>query len=101
MLKKVQGGGRVYCSCSLEEHSCKAVSDVPEALADTLNRRYVAMHTMQDDNSSNQHYHQDGRMNGYIEGREAPQPQKSSMIDLGAAVFGMILPLFLQFGHAH
>jgi hypothetical protein len=56
---------------------------------------------MQEDDSSHQYQHQESRINGYIEGREAPQPQKKSMVDLGAAVFGMILPLFLQFGHAH
>jgi hypothetical protein len=63
--------------------------------------RYVAMHTMQEESSPQQHQHHDTRMNGYVDGREAPQPQKPSMVDLGAAVFGMILPLFLQFGHAH
>lgn len=63
--------------------------------------RYVAMHTMQEESSSNQHQHHETRTNGYIEGREISQSRKPSIVDLGAAVFGMILPLFLQFGHAH
>ena len=61
--------------------------------------RYVAMHTMQDNNSP--HDHHDSHVNGYAEGREAQQPPKPALKDLGAAVFGMILPLFLQFGHSH
>jgi solute carrier family 39 (zinc transporter), member 9 len=64
---------------------------------------YVAMHAMQETSDSHHQPHQEGRANGYIEGgRDGPPPeQKASLKDLGAACFGMILPLFLQIGHAH
>ncbi len=65
---------------------------------------YVAMHAMQASSESHQEPHANGGANGYIEGdrREVqPQEQKPSFRDLGAACFGMILPLFLQIGHAH
>ena len=62
---------------------------------------YVAMHTMQDGG----HDHEpvmNGHANGSIDGREAPkQAEKVPITDLLAAVFGMVLPLFLQVGHAH
>ncbi|KIX06039.1 uncharacterized protein Z518_04013 [Rhinocladiella mackenziei CBS 650.93] len=62
---------------------------------------YVAMHSMQDSPSSHQE-HMNGQPNGYVEGRDnAQNEQKPSWKDLGAACFGMILPLFLQVGHAH
>ncbi|EXJ89519.1 hypothetical protein A1O3_02586 [Capronia epimyces CBS 606.96] len=62
---------------------------------------YVAMHSMHD--TSNSHYEPvNGQANGYVDGRDAPANEpKPSWIDLGAACFGMILPLFLQVGHAH
>lgn len=61
---------------------------------------YVAMHSMQDITSSK---HQETHMNGNTsnESRESISDDKPSIADLGAAVFGMILPLFLQVGHAH
>lgn len=65
---------------------------------------YVAMHSMQEITSSKHHEtHMNGTANGSIhETREVMgQEEKPSMSDLGAAVFGMILPLFLQVGHAH
>ena len=63
---------------------------------------YVAMHAMQETSQSHHEGHTNGSVNGYIEGREAQQmEEKPSLRDLGAAVFGMILPLFLQIGHAH
>ena len=62
---------------------------------------YVAMHSMQEVSSSH-HEGANGHANGYIDGRESTQSeQKPSWKDLGAACFGMILPLFLQVGHAH
>jgi len=65
---------------------------------------YVAMHSMQEITSP-QHTetHMNAAANGSIhEGREAgTQEEKPPLSDLGAAVFGMILPLFLQVGHAH
>ncbi|PWY71639.1 Zinc/iron permease [Aspergillus heteromorphus CBS 117.55] len=59
---------------------------------------YVAMHTMQENspNSSSR----DSQANGYGDHREAPASDKS-MRDLVASVIGMVLPLFLQIGHAH
>ena len=60
---------------------------------------YVAMHSMQDMTSAEHHK---PAMNGSTnnESRESVG-EKPSIADLGAAVFGMILPLFLQVGHAH
>ncbi|KIW15958.1 hypothetical protein PV08_06008 [Exophiala spinifera] len=62
---------------------------------------YVAMHSMQE--TSNFHHEgANGQPNGYIEGRETSQNgPKPSWRDLAAACFGMVLPIFLQVGHAH
>ncbi|KAL4754609.1 hypothetical protein BDW72DRAFT_165752 [Aspergillus terricola var. indicus] len=57
---------------------------------------YVAMHTMQENSSTSS---RDLPVNGY-DAREAAKPEKSTR-DLIASVIGMILPLFLQIGHAH
>jgi solute carrier family 39 (zinc transporter), member 9 len=66
---------------------------------------YVAMHAMQETSRSHQEAHTSGsgNANGYIEGGRdtGPAEPKPSLKDLGAAVFGMIIPLFLQIGHAH
>lgn len=66
---------------------------------------YVAMHAMQETSKGHQESHAtgSGNANGFIEGgRDAPSAEpKPSLKDLGAACFGMILPLFLQIGHAH
>ena len=63
---------------------------------------YVAMHAMQETSNSHQESHREGNANGYVESRDAqPAEPKASLKDLGAACFGMILPLFLQIGHAH
>ncbi|KAL2872711.1 Mn(2+) transporter ATX2 [Aspergillus lucknowensis] len=59
---------------------------------------YVAMHTMQE-NSANSSSH-DLPVNGY-DSRELSLKSNKSMRDLVASVIGMILPLFLQIGHAH
>ena len=62
---------------------------------------YVAMHSMQEVSGSH-HEGVNGHANGYVDGREVAQSeQKPTWKDLGAACFGMILPLFLQVGHAH
>jgi solute carrier family 39 (zinc transporter), member 9 len=62
---------------------------------------YVAMHSMQEVSGSH-HEGSNGHANGFADGRESTQnEQKPSWKDLGAACFGMILPLFLQVGHAH
>lgn len=62
---------------------------------------YVAMHSMQETSNSHEQ-HLNGQPNGYVDGRETTQNEpKASWKDLAAACFGMILPLFLQVGHAH
>lgn len=62
---------------------------------------YVAMHSMQETSDSH-HEPMNGQPNGYADGREAAATEpRASWKDLGAACFGMILPLFLQVGHAH
>ncbi|PWY89374.1 Zinc/iron permease [Aspergillus sclerotioniger CBS 115572] len=60
---------------------------------------YVAMHTMQENspNSSSR----ESQANGYGDHRETPSASDKSMRDLIASVIGMVLPLFLQIGHAH
>ncbi|RAK97197.1 Mn(2+) transporter ATX2 [Aspergillus ibericus CBS 121593] len=60
---------------------------------------YVAMHTMQE-NSPNSSA-RETQANGYGDHREAPSASDKSMRDLIASVVGMVLPLFLQIGHAH
>ncbi|KAL4867687.1 hypothetical protein BDV12DRAFT_170903 [Aspergillus spectabilis] len=57
---------------------------------------YVAMHTMQENSSSST---QELPGNSY-DSRELSKPDKS-IRDLVASVIGMVLPLFLQIGHAH
>jgi zinc transporter 9 len=62
---------------------------------------YVAMRTMQDSGPGDES-HLAGLANGSIDGRESLKGEQGySIKDLLAAVFGMILPLFLQVGHAH
>jgi zinc transporter 9 len=60
--------------------------------------RYVAMHTMQENAPQPSH---DSHSNGYAESRDPSPKQKGSWRDLAASVIGMILPLFMQLGHAH
>lgn len=59
--------------------------------------RYVAMHTMQENIAEGMR--REPTVNGYAEGRES-QHSKKSMRDLVASIVGMILPMFLQIGHA-
>ncbi|CEL00734.1 Putative ZIP-like zinc transporter protein [Aspergillus calidoustus] len=59
---------------------------------------YVAMHTMQENNASSSSH--DSPANGY-DSRDMSLKSDKSMRDLVASVIGMILPLFLQIGHAH
>lgn len=61
--------------------------------------RYVAMHTMQE--NPLEPARRESHANGYVDGRDPPQRPKQSMRDLVASVVGMMLPLFLQVGHAH
>ncbi|KAE8350103.1 ZIP zinc transporter-domain-containing protein [Aspergillus coremiiformis] len=60
---------------------------------------YVAMHTMQENSPSLVSRETPG--NGYGDSRDIPSKTNKSMRDLIASVVGMILPLFLQLGHAH
>ncbi|KAB8074459.1 ZIP zinc transporter-domain-containing protein [Aspergillus leporis] len=60
---------------------------------------YVAMHTMQENSPSSVPRETQG--NGYGDSRDIPSKSNKSMRDLIASVIGMILPLFLQLGHAH
>ncbi|KAK2814204.1 hypothetical protein FQN49_008263 [Arthroderma sp. PD_2] len=60
---------------------------------------YVAMHTMQE--NPLEPARREPHANGYVDGRDPPQRPKHSMRDLIATVAGMIMPLFLQIGHAH
>jgi solute carrier family 39 (zinc transporter), member 9 len=53
------------------------------------------MHTIQE--SSREH---SSHGNGYADSRDSLKP-KGSVQDLAVSVVGMILPLFLQIGHAH
>ncbi|KAK5052487.1 hypothetical protein LTR84_002351 [Exophiala bonariae] len=65
---------------------------------------YVAMHSMQEASTSHHQTTMNGQANGYGEGRDGNaqiEQQKASWKDLAAACFGMILPIFLQVGHAH
>lgn len=57
------------------------------------------MHTMQE-NSPNSEL-RELPMNGYGDSRDIPTKSDKSMRDLVASVIGMILPMFLQLGHAH
>lgn len=56
------------------------------------------MHTMQENAPRPSSY--DSYSNGYAESRDTQRP-KGSMRDLIASIIGMLLPLFLQIGHAH
>jgi zinc transporter 9 len=56
------------------------------------------MHTMQENNASSSSH--DSPANGY-DSRDMSLKSDKSMRDLVASVIGMILPLFLQIGHAH
>ena len=65
--------------------------------------RYVAMHTMQEEDSQNA-AHDEGQSNGYLEsgGRASRRQKKGRKPRLVlAAVGGMLLPLVTQIGHAH
>lgn len=61
--------------------------------------RYVAMHTMQENGPSSTS--RESAVNGYGDVRDSQSRPDKSMRDLIASVIGMILPLFLQIGHAH
>ncbi|KAJ5732116.1 hypothetical protein N7493_003597 [Penicillium malachiteum] len=60
---------------------------------------YVAMHTMQENGPGATRV--ESPVNGYSDSRDSSNGSDKSMRDLIASVVGMILPLFLQIGHAH
>ncbi|RMZ74957.1 hypothetical protein DV737_g5581, partial [Chaetothyriales sp. CBS 132003] len=63
---------------------------------------YVAMHAMQETSNSHREARMNGSAHGYMDGRDSTATdQTPSLKDLAATCFGMILPLFLQIGHAH
>ena len=57
------------------------------------------MHTMQENGPGSNS--REVSSNGYGDSRDSPNGSDKSMRDLIASVLGMILPLFLQIGHAH
>lgn len=57
------------------------------------------MHTMQENGPGSSS--REVSANGYGESRDSLKGPDKSMRDLIASVLGMILPLFLQIGHAH
>lgn len=64
-----------------------------------MQRRYVAMHAMQEDSPAHEH----PTSNGYGENGMASQRKQRGpqMRDTFAAVGGMLIPLLTQFGHHH
>ena len=101
----------MYCYSSLVEHFCKSCTlGTPVALnegsADThCVSRYVAMHTMQEDDSAHGAGYEESHGNGYLDvnnGRDAGRQKGGPSLQLVlAAVGGMLLPLLTQIGHAH
>lgn len=70
-----------------------------------MGTRYVAMHTMQEEDGKGSGALEDLGNNGYIDGshlrqREPASDGRSLRLVL-AAVGGMLLPLITQIGHAH
>jgi len=67
--------------------------------------RYVAMHTMQEEDGKGNGALEDLGNNGYIDGSHLRQREQASdgrsMKLVLAAVGGMLLPLITQVGHAH
>lgn len=54
------------------------------------------MHTMQEAN-----FEPRRELNGYSDGRDTSTAPDTSLRDLMTSVVGMVLPMFLQIGHAH
>ena len=98
MRQELGGGQACYCSFQLGRF-CKFLLLFSYGTSLTEDIRYVAMHTMQEDDPHS--ISQDSYVNGYTGPRDSSQRSKQSMRDLIASVVGMILPLFLQIGHAH
>ena len=69
----------------------------------SVNYRYVAMHSMQEDDHSSSG-HDESHGNGYLDvtHRRDSRPKSGKSLQLVlAAVAGMLLPLLTQIGHAH
>ncbi|KLJ07643.1 hypothetical protein EMPG_16869 [Blastomyces silverae] len=80
------------------------IPSVASASSKHQQRPYVAMHTMHETGATTEMSRRDSAYaNGYVvDGRENSQrTQQKSLRDLIATVVGMILPVFLQIGHAH
>lgn len=109
--RKLYGGGLVYYYFSLVEHFCKSIilrthATISEGSADADRvPRYVAMHTMQEDEGAHGAGHEEVHGNGYLDinlGRDAGRQKGGPSFQLVlAAVAGMLLPLLTQIGHAH
>lgn len=100
----------MYYYCSLEGHSCKSPcahgtgTHFPKLDTNRGTCRYVAMHTMQEEDGQNLAL-EESQSNGYLEASGArqsrrPKERRSAKLVL-AAVGGMLLPLLTQIGHAH
>lgn len=59
------------------------------------------MHTMQEGDQFPRQSSNESYGNGYSESRDNRQHPKSSLRDIMVSIVGMLLPLFLQIGHAH
>lgn len=80
--------------------SCCQTSS-PMHIVLTLSIRYVAMHAMQEENSTGHEHHPSG--NGYAEsgGSSHRKQGKLQMRDTFVTVVGFLLPLLTRFGHHH
>lgn len=67
------------------------------SLTITDSTSYVAMHSMSEATSS--HSHDDPTANGYMDAY--PGTDSLSKSDIAIVMFGMLLPLVTQVGHAH
>ena len=71
----------------------------------SLDPRYVAMHTMQENHGDDGPSHEESHGNGYLDGphgRDAGRHKAGQSLQLVmAAVAGMLLPLLTQIGHVH
>ncbi|KAJ6135495.1 hypothetical protein N7512_000655 [Penicillium capsulatum] len=74
---------------------------VGSSSGDQAASQYVAMHTMQENGPSASPSRDLPVTNGYGDSRDSSNGSDKPMRDLVASVLGMILPLFLQLGHAH
>lgn len=91
---KVSLGRPAGFSVSPAAHSCKFTQ--PNTVSvQTDTHRYVAMHSMIEATNPQE----EPVINGYLDGPLGKQGM--SKIDIVIVVFGMLLPLVTQIGHAH